>query len=404
MSPARLTDLTASLAVVLAGVVLALTLPAVKPALDADEGVYLRYAEELEARGPAALPDLHTRFIHDRQLWESPPPTRSGYLLLATCWGWVFGISFAALAALSATCHLLTVASTYWLSRSHLGGGRAAALTWLVACSPLWLAVGRRVLTDAAALLAVTVALWTFLTWLREPARRGVRLGFVASLTAALLIKELSVLLAPVLLVVALIECRKRRRVADLPAVLGLLAVPGLLAAGIGVVAAGGPSPLLAVARIVLRSPASNTFAQAFCAGPWYRPLLDFLLLAPVTTLLGLATLTALWLRPGGRNVEPDGVAMTVLLTVTLLEFAPLIKNVRYTALLDLPLRFGAVAALWDVKARLPERWGRWVVLGGVGLLCGLDLVSFFELFVAGGIYDPTSFNLLAARQLIPFR
>ncbi|HPS77969.1 MAG TPA: hypothetical protein PLS53_07440, partial [Thermoanaerobaculaceae bacterium] len=76
MSPARLTDLTASLAVVLAGVVLALTLPAVKPALDADEGVYLRYAEELEARGPAALPDLHTRFIHDRQLWESPPPTR----------------------------------------------------------------------------------------------------------------------------------------------------------------------------------------------------------------------------------------------------------------------------------------------------------------------------------------
>lgn len=402
MSPARLPDLTAILAVALAGVVLALTLPAVKPALDADEGVYLRYAEELEARGPVALPGLHTRFIRDRRLWESPPPTRSGYLLLVTCWGWVFGISFTALAALSGTCHLLTVATTYWLSRSHLGGGRAAALTWLVACSPLWLAVGRRVLTDAAALLAVSVAFWTFLTWLREPARRGARLGFVASLTAALLVKELSVLLAPVLLVVALIERRQRRTTANLPAVLGMLAVPGLLAAGIGVAAAGGLSPLLAVTRIVLRSPASNAFAQAFCAGPWYRPLVDFLLLAPVTTLLGLGTLAALWIRPGEREAEPVLVAMTVLLAVTLLEFAPLIKNVRYTALLDLPLRFGAVAALWDIKPRLPERWGRWMVVGGVSLLCGLDLLSFFELFVAGGIYDPTSFNLLAARQLIP--
>ena len=278
-------------------------------------------------------------------------------------------MSFGALAALSAVCHLLTVASTYLFSRVHLGRERAAALTWLVACSPLWLGLGRRVLTDAAALLVVTGALWAFLAWLREPSSRAARLGFVASFTAALLVKELSVLLAPVLLSVAWLQRRQRLTAAGLPAALGLVAVPCALAAGVGIVAAGGIGPMAEVVRIVLRSPASNTFAQAFCSGPWYRHLLDFLLLAPVTTLLGLGFLAAFWLRPGPRAAEPVLVAMSVLVVVTLVEFAPLIKNVRYTALLDLPLRLGAVAALYELKARLPERWG--------GGLCPAGWASF---------------------------
>ena len=74
MSQDRAADLTALLAVLLAGVVLVLTLPAVKPALDADEGVYLSYARELAARArrrcrtftPASPVTGHSGSLHRR--------------------------------------------------------------------------------------------------------------------------------------------------------------------------------------------------------------------------------------------------------------------------------------------------------------------------------------------------
>ncbi|MGV8041247.1 MAG: glycosyltransferase family 39 protein [Thermoanaerobaculaceae bacterium] len=400
----RAAALVALLGVMAAAAVLALTLPHVHHAADADEGVYLRYVQELDERGLGALPDLHARFVADRRLSAFPPPTRAGYLLLALAWCTLFGTSFGALSALSACCHVATTATTFLLARRHLDGWGSALLTWLVGCSPLWLALGRRALTDAPALLLASLAWWSFLAVLRRPASIPARLAFVFATAASLSVKELSVLLLVPLAVVFAWERMRGRTSLPLATLGWLLAAPLALAGVIGVVAAGGPDQVMEVARIVLASPADSAFVRAFCGGPWYRHVVDLLLVSPLTTLIGLGgvlTVAVRAVRSGEQNLP---AAAAILIVVTLAEFAPLIKNVRYVALLDLPLRLLALGVLSDLAGGLGERWRRPALVAGVAVLVAADLVSFFELFVAGGIYDPTSFNLLAARQMIPVR
>lgn len=396
--------LLALLGVLAAAAVLALTLPHVRHATDADEGVYLRYVQELDARGLGALPDLHARFAADRRLSAFPPPTRAGYLLLALAWCTLFGTSFGALSALSAVCHVAATATTFVLARRHLDRWGSVLLTWLVGCSPLWLALGRRALTDAPALLFSSLAWWSFLAVLRRPASSPVKLAFVAATAVSLSIKELSVLLLVPMTVVFAWE-RLRGRTSLTLATLGwLLAAPLALAGVAGVVAAGGPGKVVEVARIVLASPADSGFVRAFCRGPWFRHVVDLLLISPLTTLLGLGGVLTVAIRAVRRDEQGLSAAAAILIVVTLAEFAPLIKNVRYVALLDLPLRLLALGVLSDLAGGLRERWRRPALAAAVAVLVVADLVSFFELFVAGGIYDPTSFNLLAARQMIPVR
>jgi len=390
--------------VLAAAAVLVSTLPSVRPAVNADEGVYLRYVQELNERGPGALADLHARFAGDPRLSAFPPPTRFGYLLLALAWCTLFGCSFGALSALSASCHVTTAAVTFLFARRHLGSRDAALLTWLAGCSPLWLALGRRALTDAPALLLASLAWWVFLEVLRRPASLPLRLAFVAAAAAALSVKELAVLLLVPLAVVFAWE-RAHGSTALGPGTLAwLLAAPVAVAGGLGVVAAGGPGRALEVARIVLASPGESPFVKAFCGGPWYRLVVDFLLISPLATLLGLGGVLTVAVRAVRRDARDLPTAAAILLVLTLAEFAPLIKNVRYVALLELPLRLLALGALSELAGGLGARWRRPALAAAVAGLVAADLVSFLELFVAGGIYDPTSFNLLAARQMIPVR
>lgn len=401
---ARAATLLALSGVLVAAAVLALTLPHVSPAADADEGVYLRYVQELDEHGLGALPELHARFASDRRLSAFPPPTRVGYLFLALAWCTIFGTSFGALSALSASCHVAATATTFLLARRHLEGWRAALVTWLVGCSPLWLALGRRALTDAPALLFTSLAWWSFLSVLRRPASLPAKLAFVATTAMSLSIKELSVLLLVPLAVMFVWERKRGRSSLALGTLAWLLAVPLVVAGGIGVVAAGGPGRVVEVARIVLGSPADSAFVRAFCGGPWYRHVVDLLLISPPTTLLGLGGVLAVLARAVHKKEQSLEAAAAILIVVGLAEFAPLIKNVRYVALLDLPLRLLAFGVLSELADGLGEHWRRPALAAALAVLVAVDLVSFFELFVAGGIYDPTSFNLLAARRMIPVR
>lgn len=404
MGEDRAAALLALLGILAAATVLALTLPYVRHAADADEGVYLRYVQELDEHGLGALPELHARFAADRRLSAFPPPTRAGYLLLALAWCTVFGTSFGALSALSASCHVAVTATTFLLARRHLDGWSSALLTWLVGCSPLWLALGRRALTDAPALLLTSLAWWSFLAVLRRPASTAAKLAFILATAASLSVKELSALLLVPLAVVFVWERRRGRTSLPLATLGWLLAAPLALAGLAGAVAAGGAGKVVEVARIVLGSPAASAFVRAFCGGPWYRYVVDLLLVAPLTTLLGLGGVLAVLVRAVRREEQGLHAAAALLVVITLAEFAPLIKNVRYVALLDLPLRLLALGVLSDLASGLGERWRRHAVGAAVAVLVAADLVSFFELFVAGGVYDPTSFNLLAARQMIPVR
>jgi hypothetical protein len=158
----------------------------------------------------------------------------------------------------------------------------------------------------------------------------------------------------------------------------------------------------LTMAHTVLTTPATRSFSIQFCAGPWYRYLIDYLCLSPFPTLLGLLGAGALVQRIGEGEWSTPEVLFALLGAGLLLEQAWFIKNVRYMVALELPLRFLAVGFCFRVVRRIWPAQAASVVGALVAGLCLLDWQSYRHIFADGGSYDPLSIVLLKARQIIP--
>lgn len=374
------------------------TLPQVRYEGNPDEVHYLVYAQHLAERGLPGVRELFHDFATEPARWRFPNPLRLGYLLPAALWLRAFGASFEALSHFSLFCHVLLLATCYALLRGLLRDGRALAATALLACSPLWLALARRALVDSAATLAAALAFAAFAACLGAPRSLRRAALFAAAFGFAMLVKETNALLA---LPFGLALLAQRLRSGALPAA----AAAACLAAPLAVfslwwLAAGELATLMRIAELILRSPASNPYALQYGGGGLERYPLDFLLLAPATALVGLAGAALLAFDGRAGRAEPGLLLLALLCASLWIAYEPFTKNVRYVALIELPLRTLAVAALW----RLPRSRGgaRAAALLALLLLCWGDLRSFDALFVRGGIYDPVSAELLSARGLLP--
>ena len=139
---------------------------------------------------------------------------------------------------------------------------------------------------------------------------------------------------------------------------------------------------------------------------------MDFTALSALPTLLGVAGFALALERIRRHDADGEGAAgdaerrllcfLALLFVALLAETALLTKNVRYVALLELPLRLFAVGAIWHlvpVRGTL-ARVGATAAL--VALLVLVDVRSFEELFLRHGLYDPMSAPLLELRGVVP--
>ena len=367
----------------------------------ADEGYYRSYAERISSAGASELRVLCDEFLADEALQVFPHPLRLGYLGAAALWVAIWGATFQALSWLSLSSHLLTTGLNFFFARRHFGERRALLITALTGFSSLGLALGRRALMDSFATLTATLAVWLFLELRARPSRRN-QIAFALAFFLAQLTRETAFFLALPFLAFLAFKARQDcpglepRRAALLVA--GPVAVCGLLY----LLVAGGLEPVVELARIVLASPSTNPYALAYGSGPWYRYLIDFLLLSPGPTLLALGYLGVLTARLRRGEAAAPEVFFAALVVGLLLVHSLFTKNVRYLAILDLPIRIFAVMMLDELDSLRDRRWRRNALLAAVAALCWVDYRTFYELFVSGEIYDPTTYFLAAARRVIP--
>lgn len=178
--------------------------------------------------------------------------------------------------------------------------------------------------------------------------------------------------------------------------------MPLALWAVLCVLAAADIGTLQHIVEIILVSPETNSYAIQFCSGPWYRYVVDFLLLSPWPTLLGLGQVGVTLLRLKEGRCEPLPLLCVVLCAGLLFEYAFFTKVVRYLAFLDLPVRILAVTLLCELLAVDSARWHAAVAVMLVTLMCWLDYETFQLVFVTNQIYDPVTYWLLAIRRLVP--
>ncbi len=360
-----------------------------------DERLYVQFAQAFGLGGLPALRDLLARYPTDPVLHHGPLPLR-------LLWVWASALACrladrcdaSALAGLSWIAGLATVPVAWLLFRRWLPPAPAFLGGLLVAVSPLATDLSQRALQDSFFTFWV-VASVLFLERSRDGGLAD-RLALAGCVLAALLSKELMVLLLP-LLAVAL-----GRPTARVWRTLLALALAALAAFAVLAVAAGGVSNLLHVYAEYGRSEASQPYTDQFQRGPWFRYLVDLLLVSPATLLAALAGLSLGGLdealRPGLRRAALFGAGGLAIFSVQ-----PSL-NVRFVLFADVLLRALAAAGVFALAGRAPPGWRSRLVALNAALLLGVEVVQFHRLFDVGRIYDPVTAELIQADGMVRWR
>ena len=391
-----------ALVVALVGRLVYVSMAAAPQTPSADDRYYLRYMQAVHDGGFAAFPALFDQWNTTRGDWIFPPPSRVGFIGISALWAGIFGASFHALQMLSFAAYLATCVVNYACARRRLGEPRALFVGALIAFSPLFMGISRLALTDSLIALCMTSTVWLFLEVLEDPTKLLWRVLFMCALAVTVLVKELSVLVAVPLGLFVLYERFVRRVPRPLGTFALCFALPALVTAPIFVLAAGSPAKLLETTRIVLSSPATNDYAVRYGSGPWSRTAVDFLLFSPWATLLAVGWFAVVVARSREATYDRLSTFFAFVTAAFVLELGFFTKNVRYTAVLEVPIRVFAVLMMGGLTARLRPRLSVGLTAAAVALLCWFDWRTFELVWVKYQAYDPVTYLLAVVREVMP--
>lgn len=350
----------------------------------ADEQHYVEYTRTLVEQGffhgYRVIVDRHVSY---RELWVFPSPVRWGWLTLTWLVSELRGsCDPRGIAWISTLAGIAAVPLTFAAGRRFVGARAALVAAALSVTSPLQLAMSRRALTDELFCAAGLAALWAL-----SARRRGLA---VAALTFVFAIKETAFLLAPALLALVWMERRaagERLGLADVAP----LALSPVVYAAICAVLSGGVAEFVAVFRTPFATLGADYLVR-LQAGPPHRLLLDLFTLAPLVCLAATGALARL-IDAEDAGARRLGVVTLALVTVFCLSPS---KNVRYVILADPLLR---LLSGWLLVTRVHRNA---VLASLLAAGAAVEIWLFHRIFVAGGVYDPVSDNLLRALRIIP--
>ncbi len=394
-------------------------------AAPADEGTYFNNARRVRMFGVSHIPVLAKEYLASPRAKLLPNPGRVGQILVAALWLRIFPMTYRSLAMLSFVCFLLCLGASFHFARKYLGTDTALWYTTLLSSSPLLMAASRRLLQDSLLHLFWALSFWLFFDYLMTRDRRRLWI-FGAALFAAITIKEQSIALLPFFGVSWLIFKFRYRK--DLPVrdLLVALLAPPIAAAVLLTVCLGGVKNAIAMAACVLSvyfppgrfSPAtlSHVLAQAvgmdfspgpfnrynlYSLGPWYKFLVDFMLLTPMTTLLFVGYAFHLLLQ---RKLDAIRAYHMVFFAVIFSVLSSLYtRNVRYAISLEIVISLFAVFALQELFAAANKRITTHALSVSVFLIYLMNILNYHNIYVVWRTYDPISVQLLLTQRILPY-
>lgn len=368
----------------------------------ADELTYTNYATAIFSGGLSAYPTLIETYLNDPGVWLFPHPARWGYILLTGGWTRLLGnADTRALATLSTIAGILSVFLTYLIGVEFLSRRAALLAAALSVTSPLQLAMGRRALQEEVHCGLILLSFWLFVRLLKEDRNRqsmALLVLSILSLTATLAVKESTIFVLPMFLVTALLL---RGWEGLFSRTAPVLILPFFLYIAGFAVLGGTLAQFYQIIQIVQGSGVlDNPYVPAYQSGPPHRVLIDFMTLAPVVCLIAVAGFGRLSAVP--PQTQRPAVVLAAATATLLFVFCILpSKNIRNFTMGDPFIRLFAAWGANDYA----ERWREWgsTILVSVTILSGaVELWIFQTVFLKGGIYDPVTYQLLKALEMIP--
>jgi hypothetical protein len=137
-------------------------------------------------------------------------------------------------------------------------------------------------------------------------------------------------------------------------------------------------------------------FAIATGDGPWYRYLVDLMLVSPVILVLAIGRIFTL------RTEDKASLFLLLFVVGSYILMASVRygMNLRYANMWDLPLRYLAVGCLTNVTALLGKRAHWWFGIL-IGVVCAIELRQYFVFFVWHDLYELVTEGLLRAVRIL---
>lgn len=372
----------------------------------ADEGCYLRFAKAVSENGLGQFPYLIKYYSENIDSHLFPTPSRAGHILLTAIWLKLFGVSFTSLAWFSFSCYILFILACFYFSLKFFDKDIAYPFTLLVSSSPLIMAMGKRALADSTTNLFWALSIWTFMDFIISNKKSKLFI-FAAVYSFCIIVKESSLVLTIFFaLFFLLYKYYLKKPISTNYAILSL-GIP-IITAGVSLIAlSGGIANFINLIKAVLDTHCGSAklsdYAVLFCSGPWYRYIIDYLLLSPITTLLFIGYFGHV-LASG--KFEWKKIYFLLYFSIILAVFGALKhnKDVRLVVNMDMAIDLCSVWMLYELfKWKDPQKQALAIFISVAGIYL-LNYSNFITLFCQYNIYDPITYWLLAAKKIIPYR
>ncbi len=366
----------------------------------ADEGLYLNYAAHINEKGISGFHDFFKNYFDKPEYRLTQNPLRVGFIILSAISLKIFGYSFFSLAFLSLFSFYVLLLVSFYFVKKYFGRNIALLFIILLAFSPLNMAMARRALTDATANLFMSSSVFLFFWHIKEKKIYKAVL-FVVLYAAAILVRENNVFLSVFFMVYLLKDAVKSKERLKLNDCLVITILPFAIAGIVYVALAGGISQFINVAISISTSREVNDYAVFFCSGPWFRYIIDFMLLSPWVCILAIGFLFHYIFK--NERQEPIDYLFIFSIILLFIYGNFVVKCSRYLMVLDMPMRLFAILMLRDLTQRIFKKRSFIVLICLLIMIIAFDYYNFNYMFVKEGIYDPVSIWLLQAARIIPW-
>ena len=370
-----------------------------------DEGYYCKYASVVVHKGQRGFNDLISWYASSDKARMHPAPARVGYILLSAFLFKLFGVeSLGILGLISTLSFILFLYVCFYYVHKYFDLDTALLTVLFLASSPLMLGLSRRALVDSPVNLLWGLAVWLFLDVLVKPNRFSYAY-FLITLFVAITFKETSLILIPFFVMAGIIGRRKGAAIKTFQ-IWGIAICPLIFIFLFYGWVYGGLGPLkvaaMAIAKTHFSSHYPNPYAIDYCSGPWFKYVLDFLLLTPFITLLFIGYAGYLCVHRMALDFKKMYFMLYFIYVYGILSSLAHSKDVRFVVNLEMVMGLFAVLMLVEVLKGLDDqKRQRWLVYAAVGIFL-YNWSSFVHLFYNVSLVDPISYNLLVLRYFIP--
>ncbi len=363
-----------------------------------DEELYRKYANAISEEGLGAYPGVVQAYIEAQieRKGSILPPVRFLFIFTGYVWHSLFGTEtlegFRQIASVFSMLTLVLATMFAWRIRGVVW---AVAIAALMGLAPTQLHMSQHALVDGFFTFWATLVLWLFWENLQAPRDWRWLAGYIVALALLVLTKENSFFVWVAL--VALLIGNRWLQFGTITRELLIATILGpLLGVVILVLLAGGIGTLIQCYQLSVGKNFQLHYAILTGDGPWYRYLVDLLLVSPIVLILAFGTLFRL-----NRTMKPE-LFMSIFIAAGYLVMCNVKygMNLRYANMWDLPLRFLAFSQI-VAMASWAKQYRTVIIAAAVLFLAAIEFHQYIVLAVRYPLYELITDDLLRALQIL---